>query len=265
MLKNNYEHVIEIKNLKNFLGGHWVHDGINLTVERGEIVSIIGGSGCGKTTLLRSILMLRKYSAGMIKVFGADIGQCALQQAQWVRRRWGVMFQNSALFSSLTLLENVMFPLRELANLSESEAEEVARLKIALSGLEADAADKYPAELSGGMQKRGALARAIALDPELVFLDEPTAGLDPKSAGELDALILNMRDTLGLTFFMITHDLDTLWRVPDRVIYLGEGKVLAAMPMKDIVHEQHPLIRAYFSGERSQQYELLHKESGDEQ
>lgn len=263
MSSNNNENIIEVDDLKNFLGGHWVHDGVNLTVKSEEIIAIIGGCGCGKTTLLRSILMLQKYTAGTIKVFGIDVKRCSQQQAQTVRRRWGVMFQSSALFSSLTLLENVMFPLWEFTNLSRSEAEEVARLKIALSGLEADAASKYPAELSGGMRKRASLARAIALDPELVFLDEPTAGLDPKAASELDALVLNMRETLGLTFVMVTHDLDTLWRVPDRVIYLGEGKVLAAMPMEEIVQQKHPLIRSYFSSERSQQHLLLHQERDD--
>ncbi|MCB1826810.1 MAG: ATP-binding cassette domain-containing protein [Coxiellaceae bacterium] len=257
------ENIIEIEDLKNFLGGHWVHDGVNLSVKRSEIIAIIGGSGCGKTTLLRSILMLREYTAGLIKVFGKDVKHCSTQEAQDIRRRWGVMFQSAALFSSLTLLENVMFPLREFTNLSKSEAEEVARLKIALAGLEPSAAGKYPSELSGGMKKRAALARAIALDPELVFLDEPTAGLDPESAGELDGLLLNMRETLGLTFVMVTHDLDTLWRVPDRVIYLGEGKVLAAMPMDEIVKQQHPLIHAYFRGERSQQRQLLHEEQGN--
>lgn len=262
---NNGKSIIEIDDLKNFLGGRWVHDGINLTINREEIIAIIGASGCGKTTLLRSILMLRHYTAGSIKVFGVDMKRCSSQESLQVRKRWGVMFQSGALFSSLTLLENVMFPLQEFTRLSKSEAEEVARLKIAIAGLDADAADKYPAELSGGMKKRGAIARAIALDPELVFLDEPTAGLDPQAAGELDGLILNMRDTLGLTFVMVTHDLDTLWRVPDRVVYLGDGKVLAAMPMSELVEQEHPSIHAYFSGERSQQRRLIHRDEDDGQ
>ncbi len=259
--KNNP--IIEISDLKNFVGNRWIHDGIHLNIQSGEIVAIIGSSGCGKTTLLRSILMLRAYTSGTIKVLGRDINRCSHQEAQLIRRHWGVMFQSSALFSSLTLLENVMFPLLELAHLSYSIAKDIAYLKIALSGLESDAATKYPAELSGGMQKRGALARAIALDPKLIFLDEPTAGLDPQSAEALDELILNMRKTLGLTFVMVTHDLDTLWRVPDRVVYLGEGKVLAAMPMNELIKQQHPLICAYFKGDRSQQHQLLHKERDD--
>jgi len=245
--------VLEICNLKSYLGGHWVHDGLNLTVTRGEIVAIIGGSGCGKTTLLRSILMLQKQTSGSIKVFGLDTVSCSRAQAQRIRERWGVMFQSSALFSSLTLLENVMFPLQQYKHLPGFAIEEIARLKIALSGLEAEAVKKYPAELSGGMRKRAALARAIALDPELIFLDEPTAGLDPKSAGELDELILSMRKTLGITFVIVTHDLDTLWRVADRVIYLGDGKVLAATPMQEMVKQEHALIQSYFSGVRSQQ------------
>ena len=252
--------VIEIENLTNYLGGHWVHDGLSLTVHQKEIIAIIGDSGCGKTTLFRSILMLRQYSAGRIRVFGVDIAQSSRDKLISVRQRWGVMFQGAALFSSLTLLENIMFPLNELTSLSQEEAKEIAYLKIALSGLDSSAALKYPAELSGGMRKRAALARAIALDPELVFLDEPTAGLDPKAAEELDELILRLREMLGLTFVMVTHDLDTLWRVPDRVVYLGEGKVLAAEPMPQLILQENPLIRSYFSGLRSQQQKMRYGE-----
>lgn len=243
--------VIQIKDLCNHLGNQWVQKNLNLTINESEIVAIIGPSGVGKTTLLRSILMLQRPTSGSIKVFDIDIAHCKEAEALAVQRRWGVMFQSSALFSSLTVLENVAFPLQENAHLSKKMQEEIALLKIAFAGLELSAAHKYPSELSGGMQKRVALARAIALDPELVFLDEPTSGLDPKSAEDMDSLILHLRDTLGLTFVMITHDLDTLWRVPDRVIFLGEGKVLAAMPMAELVRQPHPLIRAYFSGARS--------------
>ncbi len=259
----NEDSIIEIHDLKNYLGGQWVHDGVNLTVKRGEIVAIIGSSGCGKTTLLRSILMLRRQTSGTIKVFGIDIAEATTKEAKEVRERWGVMCQSSALFSSLNLLEKVMFPLQQYKRLSKSMAEEIARLKIALSGLEPEAATKYPAELSGGMKKRGALARTIALDPELVFLDEPTSGLDPRSAGDLDGLVLSMRENLGLTFVMVTHDLDTLWRVPDRVVYLGEGKVLAAMSMSELVKQEHPLIQAYFSGARSQQHKVIFEGTRD--
>lgn len=243
--------VIQIRDLRNYLGNQCVQNELNLTVNESEIVAIIGPSGVGKTTLLRSILMLQKPTSGSINVFDIDVVRCSEADASSVRRRWGVMFQGSALFSSLTVLENVMFPLREYSHFTKKMQEEIALLKIAFAGLEISAASKFPAELSGGMQKRAALARAIAMDPELVFLDEPTSGLDPKSAGDMDDLILHLRDTLGLTFVMITHDLDTLWRVPDRVIFLGEGKVLAAMPMAELVHQPHPLIRAYFSGARS--------------
>ena len=249
------ENIIEIEDLKNYLGGQWVHEGLNLTVKKGEIIAIIGASGCGKTTLLRSILMLRQQTAGSIKVFGVDTVKCTEAEAFEIQQRWGVMFQSGALFSSLSVLANVMFPISKFSKLSKEAQKEIALLKIALVGLELEAATKYPAELSGGMKKRVAMARAIAIDPELVFLDEPTAGLDPKSAGELDELILHLRESLGLTFVMVTHDLDTLWRVPDRVIYLGEGKVLAAVHMAELVKQEHPLIQAYFSGYRAKQWE----------
>lgn len=246
--------VIEISNLQNYLGGRWVHQGLDLTIHRGEIIAIIGGSGCGKTTLLRAILMLLPYTAGDIRVFGEDLQALTPQAALSLQQRWGVMFQSGALFSSLRVIENVMFPIQEFTTIKRALRRELALLKIQMSGLELSAALKYPAELSGGMRKRAALARAIAMDPELVFLDEPTAGLDPKSAGELDDLILHLRKTLGLTFVMVTHDLDTLWRVPDRVVFLGQGKVLAAVPMSEMVKQTHPDIQAYFSGHRTEQY-----------
>lgn len=247
------DNIIEITGLKNYLGGRWVHDGLDLTVKQGEIIGIIGASGCGKTTLLRTILMLRQATAGEVRVFDIDVANCSEQESMAVRKRWGVMFQSGALFSALTLLENVMFPMKEFTQLSKKMEAEIGLLKIALAGLELEAAYKYPAELSGGMRKRAALARAIAMDPELLFLDEPTAGLDPKSAGELDDLVLELRENLGLTFVMVTHDLDTLWRVPDRVVFMGEGKVLAAEPMATLVQHSHPVIQAYFSGPRTGQ------------
>ncbi|PHQ81144.1 MAG: ABC transporter ATP-binding protein [Coxiella sp. (in: Bacteria)] len=247
--------IITVTDVKNYLGGCWVHEGLNFEVRRGEIVAIIGSSGCGKTTLLRSILMLRRQTAGHISVFDVDTVASSAQQQMSIRKRWGVMFQSAALFSSLTLLENVIFPMTELTNLSRKLKKELAMLKIQIAGLDGAAALKYPAELSGGMKKRAALARAIALDPELLFLDEPTAGLDPKSAGELDSLVLEMRDNLGLTFVMVTHDLDTLWRVPDRILFMGEGKVLAYTTMAEMVKQTHPLIVDYFSGPRHQHQE----------
>lgn len=246
------ENIIEVQHLKNYLGRQWVHTDVNLTIKKGEIVAIIGGSGCGKTTLLRSILQLITPTAGTIFVFGINVMTANEEQLLFVQKRWSVMFQSGALFSSLTVLENVMYVLNEYSTLSFPAKKELAKLKIALSGLELDASIKYPAELSGGMKKRAALARAIALDPELIFLDEPTSGLDPKSAGGLDDLLLEMRKNLGLTFVIVTHDLDTLWYVPDRVLFLGEGKVLAFEPMEKLHKNPHPAIRSYFSGHRGQ-------------
>jgi phospholipid/cholesterol/gamma-HCH transport system ATP-binding protein len=252
MLPVSTDNIIEVQHLKNKLGGQWVHKDVSFTVKKGEIVAIIGGSGCGKTTLLRSILRLIIPTAGMVSVFGKDLNTASDKEFLSVQKRWSMMFQSSALFSSLTVMENVMYVLNEYATLSSRLKKELAVMKIALSGLEPEAAFKYPAELSGGMKKRAALARAIALDPELIFLDEPTSGLDPKSAGALDDLLLEMRKNLGLTFVIVTHDLDTLWYVPDRVIFLGEGRVLADEPMEKLHKNTHPAIQSYFSGHRGQ-------------
>ena len=258
------ENIIEVRHLQNNLGGQWVHSDVNLTIKRGEIIAIIGGSGCGKTTLLRSILRLMTPTGGDISVFGVDVLKASPKKLLSVQKRWGVMFQSGALFSSLTVLENVLYVLNEYASVSSESQNELAKLKIAMSGLEPSSAFKYPAELSGGMKKRASLARAIALDPELIFLDEPTAGLDPKSAGDLDDLILEMRKNLGLTFVMVTHDLDTLWYVPDRIIFLGEGKVLADEPMAALYQNSHPAIRSYFSGHRAKRMDVAKKNSGKE-
>ncbi len=253
--------LIEVEDLKNYLGDRWIHEGLTFKVYSKEIIAIIGGSGCGKTTLLRSILMLLHPYSGSIKVFGQEVTNLSPEKALSIQKRWGVLFQSGALFSSLTLLQNVLFPLQQFSHLNRSEQLKAALLKIRLSGLEIEAANRYPAELSGGMQKRAALARAIALDPELLFLDEPTAGLDPNSAGSLDRLILQLRESLGLTFIIVTHDLDTLWTVPDRVVFLGEGKVLAAEPMEDLVKNKHPLIQDYFSGTRAAVARDLYRDS----
>lgn len=242
------EPVIEIKDLKNFLGSNWVHDGLDLTVNRGEIIAVAGGSGCGKTTVVRSILMLHRPTSGSIHVFGTDVLRCSAKEAKAIRHRWGMLFQQSALFSSMTVLENVMFPLREFTHLELPFIAELAKLKISLVGLPIDAGSKYPAELSGGMLRRAAAARALALDPELLFLDEPTSGLDPKSAQDFDSLILKLRDSLGLTIVIISHDIDTLSRVADKVAFIGEGKVLALMPFDALIKQPHPLIKDYFSG-----------------
>lgn len=244
--------IIEAKGVRNYLGGRWVHDGVDIVVYPGEIVAIIGGSGCGKTTLMRSLLQLNQPTAGEIKLFGQDVNQCSYRQLQTIQRRCGVMFQQSALFSSMTVLENVMFPLNEFTKLSSELKQQIALLKISLAGLEIQSANKYPAQLSGGMLKRAALARALVLDPELIFLDEPTSGLDPKSAGAFDDLILNLRDSLNLTIVMVTHDMDSLWRVADKVVFLGNSKTLAELPMAELVKQTDPAIQDYFSGPRGQ-------------
>ncbi|MGC2047822.1 MAG: ATP-binding cassette domain-containing protein [Gallionella sp.] len=242
--------VIDIRDLHTRYGKAVVHDNVSLAVRPGEIFSLVGGSGCGKSTLLRAIIMLLRPVSGSIRVFGQEVIGLSDEQALKLRRRWGVMFERGALFSSLTVAENVGMVLREHTQLSSGLIDEVAALKIALTGLPADAGAKYPSELSGGMRKRAALARAIALDPELLFLDEPTAGLDPLSASGIDELVRNLRDALGLTIMMVTHDLDLLWRVADRVAVLDGGNILGVGTMEELSQSEHPLIREYFYGPR---------------
>ncbi|STX52505.1 putative ABC transport system ATP-binding protein [Legionella busanensis] len=240
------EPIIEIKGLKNNLGGQWVHSDVNLTVNQGEILAIIGGSGTGKTTILRSLLMLLKPTAGSLKIFGHDLATLSPQEAFRIRQRWGMLFQHSALFSAITVLENVMFPMKEFTSLDTQFMQELAMLKIALVGLPKEAAGKFPAELSGGMQRRAAAARAIAMDPELLFLDEPTTGLDPHSARLFDDLILFLRDTLNLTVVMVSHDMESLKRITDRIAFVGDGQVLSVAPLNELMENQHPLIADYF-------------------
>ncbi|MBA2652430.1 MAG: ATP-binding cassette domain-containing protein [Tatlockia sp.] len=244
------EPVIEISGLKNNFGGQWVHSDVNLKVEKGEILAIIGGSGSGKTTILRSLLMLLKPTEGSIKVLGEELGTLNSQQTNALRRRWGMMFQHSALFSVMTVLENITFPMREFTSLTPKFMEELAMLKLSLVGLPKEAAGKYPSELSGGMQRRAAAARAIAMDPELLFLDEPTTGLDPHSARLFDELVVFLRDTLKLTVVMISHDLESLKHSTDRVAFVGEGKILAVAPIEELMNNPHPLIAGYFSNSK---------------
>lgn len=206
------EPVIELKQVRNVLGGRVIHDQLDLSIYQGDIIALAGSSGCGKTTLLRAILCLITPEAGSIRVLSTDVLNCSEADALAIKHRYGMAFQQGALFSSLTVLENVMLPLQEFTTLSLKARRELAMLKIILAGLSADAAVKYPAELSGGMQKRAAVARAIALDPEVLFLDEPTAGLDPQSADAFDELILQLHAALNLTVVMVTHDLDSLWK-----------------------------------------------------
>ncbi|MCL4315300.1 MAG: ATP-binding cassette domain-containing protein [Gammaproteobacteria bacterium] len=242
--------VVEIHGLNTRFGEAVVHENVSLTVRTGEIFALVGASGCGKSTLLRETILLQPPVSGSIRVFGREVLGLSDEEALPLRRRWGVMFERGALFSSLTVAENVGMVLREHTELSERLIEEVAAVKIALTGLPADAGPKYPNELSGGMRKRAALARALALDPELLFLDEPTAGLDPLSASGIDELVVSLRDALGLTIMMVTHDLDLLWRTADRVAVLGEGHIMGAGAMAELSRSDHPLIREYFYGPR---------------
>lgn len=242
--------VIEIRHLHTRFGTAVVHQDVNLTVQRGEIFGLAGSSGCGKSTLLREIIKLQQPASGTIKVFGHEVQGMNDDEALILRRRLGVMFERGALFSALTVAENVGLPLHEHTDLSVELIAEIAAIKIALVGLPASAGVKYPAELSGGMRKRAALARAIALDPELLILDEPTAGLDPLSASSLDELVRHLKELLGLTILMITHDLDLLWSTADRVAILGDGHVLGEGTMEELSKSDHPMVREYFYGPR---------------
>lgn len=244
--------VIEIRDLVKRFGDALVHDHINLDVRRGEVMSIVGGSGTGKTVLLRQIVGLERPTSGTIRVFGEDMAKLRPAQMQALRNRWGLQFQRGALFSALSVIDNIALPLRELRALPDNLICQVSLLKLQLVGLSAKDADKMPSDLSGGMIKRVALARALALEPELVFLDEPTAGLDPMASDAYVALIRDLRRELDLTVVMVTHDLDTLVALSDRVAVLADHKVLAAAPLAEVVKVDHPFIREYFHGERAQ-------------
>jgi len=243
--------VIRVTDLVVGFGKTTVLNHISLDVYRGEILGFVGGSGAGKSVLMRTIIGLLPKREGKIEVFGVDLGNVNEKERQAVERRWGVLFQHGALFSSLTAIQNVQFPMREYLHLSDRMREEVALAKLEMVGLTPDVRGKFPSELSGGMTKRVALARALALDPEIVFLDEPTSGLDPISAGEFDHLIRTLQRTLGLTVFMVTHDLDSLHDVCDRIAVLADGKIIAAGPMKTMLASEHPWLKAYFRGERA--------------
>ena len=242
--------VVEIRDLHTRFGAAEVHRGISLAVRRGEVFALVGASGCGKSTLLRETIVLQAPVSGSVRVLGQEVTGLDDDAALALRRRWGVVFERGALFSALTVTENVTMVLEEHTRLSASLREEIAAAKIALTGLPPDAGPKYPSELSGGMRKRAALARALALDPELLFLDEPTAGLDPLSATGIDELVRHLRDALGLTMFLATHDLDLLWRAADRVAVLGEGRVLGVGTMHELSGSADPLIHEYFHGPR---------------
>ncbi|WP_019516284.1 ABC transporter ATP-binding protein [Sphingomonas sp. Mn802worker] len=245
------DHIIRIKGLVNRFGDQTVHDGLDLDVRRGEILGVVGGSGTGKSVLMRSIIGLQTPEAGEVEVFGEPtLGRDETETLD-IRRRWGVLFQGGALFSTLTVAENVQVPLREFyPDLDLALLDEIASYKVVMTGLPADAGPKYPAELSGGMRKRAGLARALALDPELLFLDEPTAGLDPIGAAAFDQLTQGLQRTLGLTVFLITHDLDTLYAICDRVAVLADKKVIAVGTIPELLATDHPWIQEYFNGPR---------------
>ncbi|WP_152045811.1 ABC transporter ATP-binding protein [Aureimonas psammosilenae] len=245
------EIIIRARGVDVSFGPKQILKNCSLDVRRGEILGFVGGSGTGKSVLLRTILGLNQKQAGTIEVFGVDYENASDDERLAVEQRWGVLFQHGALFSSLTVLENIQVPMREYLDLSPKLMDELARLKIDLVGLQPDAAHKYPSELSGGMIKRAALARALALDPEIVFLDEPTSGLDPIGAAEFDELIMTLRDTLGLAVYMVTHDLDSLFQACDRIAVLGKQRVLIEGPLQTMLDSDEPWVKSYFHGKRA--------------
>ena len=242
--------VIQVRNLVNRFGTQTVHEHLDLDVRRGEILGVVGGSGTGKSVLLRSIVGLLRPTSGSVHVFGEDLLSLSAERRSLVERRFGVLFQNGALFSSLNVVENVAMPLIEHAGLARPDAQQLAGVKLALAGLPAGTESKFPSELSGGMVKRAALARSLSLDPEILFLDEPTAGLDPISAAAFDQLILTLRDALGLTVFLVTHDLDTLYTTCDRVAVLSQKKVLVIGPIDVVANTNDAWVQSYFHGPR---------------
>ena len=241
---------ISIRGLRNQFGRQVIHDGLDLDVRRGEVLGVVGGSGTGKSVLLRTIVGLNRPTAGTIIVLGQDVGRLSEREWRKLQARWGVLFQSGALFSSLTVAQNIMAPLKEHTSLAPALIAELVALKIQMVGLPADAAGKFPSQLSGGMKKRAGLARALALDPEILFLDEPTAGLDPIGAAAFDDLILNLQQSLGLTVFMVTHDLDSLHAICDRIAVLVDKRVKVGT-MADHLKDDHPWIREYFHGPRA--------------
>jgi phospholipid/cholesterol/gamma-HCH transport system ATP-binding protein len=249
--------VISVRDLVVGFGDVTVLDHAALDVFEGEILGFVGGSGAGKSVLMRTIIGLLPKRQGTIEVFGADLAALGERERRTIEQRWGVLFQQGALFSSLTALQNVQFPIREYLDLSPRLTEEIALAKLEMVGLSPDVRGKYPAELSGGMIKRVALARALALDPDIVFLDEPTSGLDPIGAAEFDELIRTLQRTLGLSVFMVTHDLDSLHAVCDRIAVLSEGRVIASGPIETMLASEHPWLKSYFRGKRGRQSQRL--------
>ncbi len=248
--------VLSARDITVGFSGKIILDHLSLDIRRGEILGFVGASGSGKSVLLRTILGLNKKQSGTIRLFGVDVEQASDVERLRIDMRLGVLFQHGALFSALTVLENVQVPMREYLDLPKALMNELAMLKIELVGLPPDAARKYPSELSGGMVKRAALARALALDPDIVFLDEPTSGLDPISAAEFDELVVKLRDTMDLTVYMVTHDLDSLFTTCDRVAVLGRKKVLVEGTIDDMLKSEEPWVKSYFRGKRARQLDL---------
>ncbi|WP_246161363.1 ABC transporter ATP-binding protein [Segnochrobactrum spirostomi] len=259
------EVVISARGVTVAFGTQVVLKDLDLDIYRGEVLGFVGGSGTGKSVLMRTILGLTPKQAGTIEVLGQDLDKISDQAHRQIERRWGVLFQMGALFSSLTVKQNVQMPMREHLKLSPQLMDELALLKVELVGLPRTAADKYPSELSGGMVKRAALARALSLDPEILFLDEPTSGLDPIGAADFDDLIRKLRDTLGLTVYMVTHDLDSLYSICDRIAVLGEKRVLVAGTLDDMLNFDHPWVRSYFHGVRGGRlFKAVHAKASNE-
>lgn len=252
--------IISVRDLVVGFRDRNVLDHLSLDVRSGQILGLVGGSGSGKSVLLRTIIGLLPKRSGTIEVFGQDLDAVDDQTRQALQRKWGILFQNGALYSSLTVMQNVQFPMREFLHLPEHMLDEIAAMKLAMVGLSRLDANKLPSELSGGMTKRVALARALALDPEVVFLDEPTSGLDPISAGDFDSLIRTLQQTLGLTVFMITHDLNSLHAVCDRIAVLADGKIVADGPISTMLASEHPWVKSYFRGQRGRLLEHSHEQ-----
>lgn len=244
------EPLIRVRGLVNRFGSTTVHQGLDLDVWPGEILGVVGGSGAGKTVLLRALLSLRQPQAGSVTISGDEMVGVAESVLRRRRQRIGMLFQNGALFGGLNLLDNIAFPLREHTRLSRAVIEDLALIKLRMAGLDAKAASLFPNELSGGMVRRGSLARALIMDPELLILDEPTAGLDPVNAANFDELILDLKSLLGLTVLLVTHDLDSLWRITDRVIFLGDGRVLEEGSVEDMSRSEIPQVARYFEQRR---------------
>lgn len=257
------EVIIEVRDVVVGFGEHVVLNHVDLDVYRGEILGFVGGSGAGKSVLMRTIVGLLPKRSGRIQVLGVDMDAAPEAERQSVERRWGVLFQQGALFSSLTVRENIQFPMREYLKLPQRLMDEMAIAKLEMVGLDASVLHKFPSELSGGMTKRVSLARALALDPDIVFLDEPTSGLDPIGAGDFDTLIATLQRTLGLTVFMVTHDLDSLHTVCDRIAVLADGKVIAAGTMETMLASTHPWLHAYFHGKRSRSGHVADAQAGN--